>query len=88
MNETVGNALATNEDLKLVVVDPNLNKNKDGDGSFATVIDRLNIASDRWKERIHVINGSFGGEQFVHRALGEIVRDYHRWDTWSVRSLG
>jgi len=78
INDTMRYALANNNNLKLAVIEPKINKDKGG--ALSQLVDKLGIGQQEWKGRMRVIKGKFGDKPFVYEEVASTVQKLDQWD--------
>jgi hypothetical protein len=78
INNTISRALIGNGRLRLVIVEPAINSDPGVD--FTELLNRLGLAPDSWKRRVHVIKGRFGEDAFVSGEIARVVEKLDKWD--------
>jgi hypothetical protein len=78
INDIFRNALTKNRNLKLLVVEPNI----DGENgiSFNDLLDKLDIKNQKSKKGLRVIKGEFGDNPFVCEEISNTVQKLDQWN--------
>jgi len=79
INDTIGYALANNNNLRLAIIGPKINKDKGG--APGQLADKLGIGQQEWKERIRIIKGRFGEAPSIYKEVANTVQKLNQWDT-------
>ena len=78
VNEAFRDGLGRNDNLKLAIVEPNMNISPGV--KFEELIGRLSVGKDDWESKIRVIKSKFGKDNFVNEELSVTVGQLYDWD--------